>query len=154
MAEAMAPDHPKQRLLFFVAQDLDERVRAAVRELIARLSESRSWVNGPPRLVQDRNEAVSSPGDMPIETVGGYIEIYSALPPWTLPRDVDRQHLEEVEQLVSAICQFSRNHKVAFELELDGTFVGAVEHGEMDRSLAEGLLGEWRRVLRPADRSG
>jgi hypothetical protein len=149
MAAALAPDHPKQRLLFFVAQELDDRVRANVAELVARLSESRSWVIGPPQFVDERSEAASAPGDAPIETVGGTIEIYSALPPSTLPRDIDRQHLEEVEALVSAICRFSQDHRVAFEFELAGTFVGAVEGGRMDRVLADGFLGEWRRLLRP-----
>jgi hypothetical protein len=48
---------------------------------------------------------------------------------------------------VNALRDFSREQSLAFELELGDTFVGAVTDGEMDRSLAEGLLGEWRRQL-------
>ena len=141
-------NHPKQKLLFFVAQDLDDDIRASVRDFVLRLALLRRWLNGPPRFVISREERTdTSRGDMPVETVGAYLEIYSALPPLTLPREIDLQHLDEVTALVGAVRDFSREHSLAFEFELDGTFVGAITDGEMDRSLAEGLLGEWRRQL-------
>jgi hypothetical protein len=84
---------------------------------------------------------------MAIETVGGFVEIYSALPPWTLPREIDRLHFEEVSTLVNALRDFSRQNGLSFEFELDGNYVGAIDNGEMDASLGEGLLGEWRRNL-------
>jgi hypothetical protein len=144
----VAPNHPKQKLLFFVAQDLDDTIRANVRDFVLRLASLRRWLNGPPRFVNSRDEpADTSRGDMPVETVGGYLEIYSALPPLTLPRETDLQHLDEVTALVNALRDFSREQSLAFELALGDTFVGAVTDGEMDRSLAEGLLGEWRRQL-------
>ena len=148
MADTVAPNHPKQKLLFFVAQDLDDSIRANVRDFVLRLASLRQWLNGPPRFVNSRDEpADTSQGDMPIETVGGYVEIYSALPPWTLPREIDLQHLDEVMALVRSLRGFSREHSLAFELELDGTFVGGITDGELDRVLAEGLLGEWKRQL-------
>jgi hypothetical protein len=141
-------DHPKQRLLFFVAQDVDGGIRRDVRDFVNQLALRRDWLNGAPRFVNSRQEPEDASGeDMPVETVGGYIDIYSALPPWTLPREVDIQHLDEVTDLVNALCDFSRQHRLVFELELDGTFVGAITDGEVDRSLAQGLLGEWRRQL-------
>jgi|SRR5208282_3618902 len=144
----VAPIHPKQKLLFFVAQDLDDSIRANVREFVLRLAGLRRWFNGPPRFVNSRDEPEdTSRGDMPVETIGGYLEIYSALPPWTLPREIDLQHLEEVTALLKAICDFSRENKLAIELEFDGELIGAIEGGEMDHSLTEGLLGEWRRHL-------
>ena len=66
-----------------------------------------------------------------------------------LPREIDLQHLDEVTALVNAVRDFSREQGLAFEFELDGEFVGAITDGEMDRSLGEGLLGEWRRQLGP-----
>jgi hypothetical protein len=84
---------------------------------------------------------------MPVETVGGFLEIYSALPPLTLPREIDLQHLDEVTALVNALRDFSREFSLSIEFELDGELIGAIDNGEMDRSLAEGLLGEWRRQL-------
>ena len=148
MQTAIATNHPKQKLLFFVAQDFDDAARANVRDFVLRLAGIRQWLNGPPRFINSREESADmSRGDMAVETVGGYLEIYSALPPWELPRETDIQHLAEVTELVSALSDFSREHCLAIEFELDGIFVGAIDDGKMDRSLAEGLLGEWRRKL-------
>ena len=148
MPPNIAPNHPKQKLLFFVAQDIDDSICANVREFVLKLASLRHWLNGPPRFVRSREEPVStSHGDLPVETLGGYVEIYSARKPWTLPREIDLQHLDEVTALVNALRDFSREHSLEFELELDGTFVGAITDGEMDRSLADGLLGEWKRQL-------
>jgi hypothetical protein len=142
------PNHPKQKLLFFVAQDLDGAIRANVRDFILQLASLRRWLNGPPRFVNSRDEpADSALGGLPFETVGGYLEIYPALPPWTLPRELDLQHFEEVSALVGALREFSREHSLAFELELGDTCVGVITDGEIDRPLAEGLLGEWERQL-------
>jgi hypothetical protein len=148
MPSGVALNHPKQKLLFFVAQDLDERNRTDVRNFVLRLASLRRWLNGPPRFVNSREEMQdTSSGDMASETVGGYIEIYSALPPWTLPREIDLQHLEEVTVLVNAVQEFSREQNLAIEFELDGELIGAIEDGQIGRSLAEGLIGEWRRQL-------
>jgi hypothetical protein len=68
------------KLLCFVARDFDESTRAHVRELIIWLGSLRRWVNGPPRFVDSRDErADGSSGNSPVETVGGYLKVYSAL---------------------------------------------------------------------------
>src|SRR5262245_39631574 len=126
MPTNVTPDHPKQKLLFFVAQDLDDTIRVNVRDFVLRLASLRHWLNGAPRFVNSRDEpADTSRGDTPVETVGGYVEIYSAMPPLMLPREIDLQHLDEITALVNALRDFSREHSLAIELELDGTFVGA-----------------------------
>jgi hypothetical protein len=149
MPENIAPNHPKQKLLFFVAQDLNDVIRTNIRDFVLRLASLRCWLNGPPSFVNCRDEPEdSSRGDMPVETVGGFLEIYSALPPWTLSRDIDLQHLDEVTTLINALRGFSGEHHLSIEFELDGTLVGAIDNGKMDRSLTEGLLGEWKQHLR------
>lgn len=148
MPTSIDPSHPKQKLLFFVTGDLNNTARINVRNFVERLSSLRRWLNGPPRLVDHREKPEDAHNeDTAIETLGGYIEIYSAWSPWTVPHDVDVQHLDEVTALLNALCDFTQQHGLECELELDRTFVGTVANGKLDRSLAEGLLGEWRRKL-------
>jgi hypothetical protein len=85
--------------------------------------------------------------DAPIETVGGYIELHSAHPPWTVPRDVELLELEDVEVLVASLCQFSRENNLFLMFELDEDFVGCIDRGVIDEMLADTLIGEWRRGL-------
>lgn len=148
MSGKLAADYPKQKLLFFVAQDLDDTVRENVRSFVVRLGLLRHWLNGAPRFISSREDAAElSVGDTATETVGGFIELYSAYSSWTLPREIDKQHFEDVSALVDSLQEFSRQFDLALELELDGKFVGSIVTGETDRSLSDGLLGEWRRQL-------
>jgi hypothetical protein len=143
------PGHPTQKLLFTIVSDLDDTIRADMKTLVHELAASRQWVIGPPQFVDSKEEPQHTSGnDVVIETVGGYLEIYSAWPPWKVPRDIDLQHLDEVEGLVAALRDLSRRRKLEIEFELDGTFVGAIVEGEMDRLLSVGLLDEWRRHLK------
>src|SRR5262245_53794865 len=123
---AVPPDHPKQILLFFIVSDLDQTIRSEMTNFVQGLADVRSWTLGPLCFVDDREEPQdTSKGDMPIETVGGYLEIYTALPPWSLACEVDLQHLHEVETLVARLCDFSRRAGLEIECKLDGKFVGA-----------------------------
>lgn len=144
MLSEVAFDHSKQKLLFYIAQDFEDDLPPEVERVVAEIARGRDWLIAPPVFM---DELHASTLGTPVRTVGGVIEVYSALPPWELPIDLDRQHLEEVTWLVEALRQFSAKRKLAIEFELDGTFVGSVEEGRMDRTLAEGLLGEWRRGL-------
>lgn len=138
MSEFFDPGHPVQRLVFFVAQDTDDSIRVAVGAFIESLAGLREWTIAPPSRIIDEDDA---------SLVGGCVEIYSARPPNVLPREVDLNHLEEVSTIVSSVERFSYEHMLAFEFELEGEFVGAVEDGKIDHSLREGLLGEWKRKL-------
>ena len=137
-------DHPKQQLLFYVAQDFGEDIPPEVERVVQVIAENNKWLIAPPRFIDDIH---ASNLGTPVRTVGGVLELYSALPPSDLPLDIDRGHLEEVCQIVEALRRFSAEKKLAFELELDGTFVGAIEDGKIDQTLSEGLIGEWRREL-------
>jgi len=83
-------------LLFFVAEDVDETIRANVRDFVLDLAGRRQWLNGPPRFVYTRNEGVdAAPDDPVIETVGGYLETCSGPLPANLPRELGLRHLED-----------------------------------------------------------
>src|SRR5262245_57266167 len=142
-----AQSYPVQRLVFFVAQDLDDAIRREIPRFVEALAASRSWVIGPPRPIDDVDPPDDPSVDLPIETLGGELEIYSALGPVRLPREIDLRHLEEVTSLVEAVKKLSKDTGLTFDFELDGTYVGAVSDGKADRTLQVGLLDEWRRHL-------
>lgn len=145
MNSDIAPDHPRLSFLFYLAEDPTPQAREQVATLVAKLTGAWPWVLGPPVLVDRVDEASGS--DAAVETLGGALEIYSALPPHGLPMDVDRKHLEEVEAIVAGVRELSQRAGLAFEFELGGTFVGAIENGVIDRTLQSGLLDEWRTHL-------
>jgi hypothetical protein len=140
----MLTNHPQQQFLFFVAQDFDDDLTEDVRQLVDELGSLRDWVISPPQFIDECSESELG---TPIKTLGGALMIYSALPPNELPRDIDVRHLEEVEMIIRKISDFSKEHELAIEFNLDGKFVGAVEDGNADRTLGQGLVGEWKRHL-------
>jgi hypothetical protein len=145
---AISPDHPKLELFFFVSQGVDERVRSDVKDFVSELAGSRSWLLGPPRFADSRDEDPEETGEGPlVDAVGGYIEIYSAYPPWTLPREIELQHLEEATALLTVLEVFSKKRSLDFEVAFNNEVIGYVENGSMDEGLADVFLGEWRRGL-------
>lgn len=144
------PDtHPKLQFLFFIEGDIDDELRADVETLVQKIADSRDWVIGAPEFVDqvDGPDENDRPGDLPGETLGGVMALYTSLPPYDLPREVDIAHLEEVEALVEEIRKFSAEKKVVFVFELEQDYVGDIDQGEVDDMLSEALLGEWRRHL-------
>jgi hypothetical protein len=147
MTTYLTSEHPKQQLLFYVVSDVGEAARDGVRRAVEALATTRSWVLAPPRFVDSCDPAPEGSGDADIETVGGRLEIYSAQPAASLPKEVDLAHLEEVEAVVEALRLLSKQQGLSFEFELDGTYVGGIENGELNKVLREGLLSEWRKHL-------
>lgn len=92
-------DHPKQELLYYIAQDFGDDIPPEVERVVAEIARGRDWLIGPPVFI---DELHASTLGTPVRAVGGVIEVCSALPPWELPFDIDRQHLEEVTWLVEA----------------------------------------------------
>jgi len=137
-------DHPVQQFSFVVIEEYSPEARALLDETVRPLGEQRSWVLGPPCLFEE-GDGVETPDDE--EILGGYLDIYSALRPIQLPREVDEAHLEEVTLLVDALTAYSLEHHLTVEFELDGTFVGSVTDGVQDKCLRIGLLEEWRKGL-------
>lgn len=143
----MDPNHPKQKLVFHISDDIKgEDDVLAMRDVVTELAHSRLWVIGPPIFL---NESEDDPEVGELRTVGGFVELFSALPPWgeVLPGEVDQAHFEEVKATIDALAAFSKktDHEIAFEL--DGAQIGWIERGVVDNSLRDGLLGEWQRTF-------
>ncbi|MBK3508457.1 hypothetical protein [Pseudomonas sp. MF6747] len=131
----------KQKLIFYVAQDLDQSIRSNVQQLVSEVAASRIWSVTPPSFIDEIDESGT-------EVVGGILEIYSALPPNLLPIEMDSKNLDDVEALVGAVKKLSENESLSFEFQLDTTYVGAIEDGVIDRVLLDGLLVPWRNHLK------
>lgn len=127
----------KQKLIFYVAQDLDQSIRSNVQQFVNDVAASRIWSVTPPSFIDEIDESGT-------EVVGGILEIYSALPPNLLPIEMDSKNLYDVEALVGAVKKLSENERLSFEFQLDATYVGAIEDGVIDRVLLDGLLVPWR----------
>ncbi|GID07696.1 MULTISPECIES: hypothetical protein [Pseudomonas] len=134
-------EHAKQKLIFYVAQDLDQSIKSDVQQLVNELAASRVWSISPPSFVDEIDEG----GE---EVVGGMLEIYSALQPNILSTDMDSKNLDEVEELISAVRDLSEREGLSFEFQLDTTYVGSIDDGVIDRVLLEGLLVPWRDNLK------
>lgn len=131
----------KQKLIFYVAQDLDQSIGSNVQQLVNKVAASRIWSVTPPSFIDEIDESGT-------EVVGGILEIYSALPPNLLPIEMDSKNLDDVEALVGAVKKLSENESLSFEFQLDTTYVGAIEDGVIDRVLLDGLLVPWRNHLK------
>lgn len=136
----ISPDHAKQKLIFYVAQDFYQSVRSYVQQLMKELAASRIWSVAPPSFIDELDKNG-------LEVVGGMLEVYSALPPNILPVEVDSKNLEEVEELIGAVRNLSEKRSLSFEFLIDATYVGSIEDGVVDRVLQEGLLAPWRDSL-------
>lgn len=137
----MPPKQAKQNLLFYVAQDLDQSIRAHVQQLVDQLGASRVWSIGPPCFIDET-------GEQGTQLVGGSLEIYSALRPDVLSFDLDAQNLEDVERLIIAVRVLSEKESLSFEFQLGTAYVGSIADGVIDRVLLDGLLVPWREKLR------
>lgn len=134
-------EHAKQKLVFYVAQDLDQSIRSNVQQLVNEVAASRIWSIAPPTFI----DAIDEGG---AEVVGGMLEIYSALQPNILSIDMDSENLDEIEALICATKKISEKENLSFEFQLDTIFVGAIDDGVIDRVLLEGLLVPWRNYIK------
>ncbi|WP_457337783.1 hypothetical protein [Rhizobacter sp. P5_C2] len=139
---------PRDRLLFYVADDVTPQIRERVRQLVSKVANTRQWLIGPPQYVDLTEDSATRREDLPVETVGGELEVCSAHVPGGLPADVDARHCAEVDELVQAVRRLSEEVAVAFEFMYGGNYAGAIEAGKIDKTLQVGLLDEWhKRVL-------
>lgn len=138
---------PRDKLLFYVADEVTPQTRERVRRFVSEIANSRQWLLGPPQYLHLTEDLATRDGDLPIETVGGELEVCSARIPGGLPRDIDARHYAEVNDLVQGVRRLSGEAAVPFEFMYSGIYAGAVEAGEIDKTLQVGLLDEWRKRI-------
>src|SRR5581483_11842922 len=129
----MREDHPIDRLVVAVAGEAPESIASLIRASTRQLASRRSWVLGPPGYFEESGSGNSRP-------LGFILSIYTARPPWDedLDRQVDRDHLEEVKELIREVCRISGEYSVSFVFDFAGETIGMVEFGQMDNSLEIG----------------
>ena len=133
-------------LLFFLSSEYADLDISKLDGVVTGLASSGSWVLGPPRFIDEVEEAESSnPEDEPIRTVGGFLELHP--PSEQLPKDIERAHYREIERVVGALTKFGEETGCEIELELDGSFVGDIKNGVPSELITCGLLEEWRKAL-------
>jgi hypothetical protein len=134
------------QLLFFFSDDVSAKDVERLGVLLSDLASQREWTLGPPRFVDETDiESATAPGDEPIRTVGGALELRRPGP--TLTTDEDRRHYADVDFLVKGLAKFSATTQTELEFELGGTYVGDIVRGQISDVLTQGLLEEWRRAL-------
>jgi hypothetical protein len=136
-------------LLFFVDQEVENRLIEEVEEFIQGLAASREWLLGPPVFVNEGGEEDDYP-----YTLGGLFRLYSSYAPAKLPKDVDRIHLEEVKEILRQVQRFSEEKQIVFCFELDQDQIGWIEKGVVDELMQLSLLDEWERVLQGEEDAG
>ena len=144
--------HPIQTLLFMLDCQIQPQHAGQVRAAVEGLASKRSkWVLGAPVFIDSTEISITNDrhGDQPIRTLGGELQIYSAVPPWSnkLPKEIDRQHYEEVNLIVQHMRQFSEATGLTLGFELDGVSVGWIKAGKLDKMLEIGLLAEWKKSV-------
>ena len=136
----LSADHPRQKLNFYPDNATKFQKENILSLLFSDLQSLRNWIIAPPKPLFADEAADKEP-------CGGYLEIYSALEPLNLPKDIDLGHYEEVTLLISKLCEISKAEGLAFEIELDDDYVGAIERGRADNTLSEGFIGTWHYEL-------
>jgi hypothetical protein len=148
MTDQLAPDHPRHKLAFFVEANVDHTIREAVAEFVEHLGKARAWLLGAPRYVDEHEVPEDQTrGEHCADYVGGFIELYSAHAPWTVPRDLDLLQFAEATALMTAVEDCSRRLKLDFEIYYAGEVIGYVRNGQMVEGVREGFLDEWKHVL-------
>jgi hypothetical protein len=141
-------NNPIQEFIFFIVSEISEEDVRKVEKLVKEVSLSRKWVIDPPQFVNEIDEPENPEIDEPIRTLGGMLQVYSALPPNQLPHEIDKKHYEEVKTIINSLIDFSKETSCEIECELDGVNVGTIDDGQADNLITEGLLGEWEAGLK------
>lgn len=142
-------EHPKDVLLFYVADQPDENAAQAVGQMLDQMAGEREWVIQPPLFVHQTEDVTDPQTGQPVITVGGVLEFYTAHGPWRerLPREVDEAHFHECRLLADRLCELSRRDGLSFHFEFHGEIIGSIENGRPDERLDRQFLGSWGAAL-------
>lgn len=146
-------NHPTNTLLFFVTDPVGPDVADRMRRFVDSLGHDHSWTAPPPEYVYEiDSEHDTREGDEPIVTCGGALTLRSIEGPMldALPKDVARGELADAEYLVDRLEALSAECGYTLELEVDGTWSGAIQDGHAGKSVRVGLLDEWRKAIEGA----
>ena len=133
-------------LLFFLSDEYTDYDVSKLDEVVSGLAHSGDWVLGPPRFIDEVEEAESSNSeDEPIRTVGGFLELHQRSEQLTM--HIEQAHYQEIERVVEALTRFGGETGCEIELELGGSFVGDIKDGVPSELITRGLLEEWRKSL-------
>jgi len=134
---ALLGDPMNRPLLIFISSEIIETTVRDLGDLVSGLARARVWTVCEPEFVdQTDDSSCSRPEDLPIRTVGAALDV-------TDPSDVPSTPIEEVEWVLGQFAKFSTSHRVDFEIELNGTYVGGISRGVFNQTLVEGLLETW-----------
>jgi hypothetical protein len=138
--------HPTNMLYVLVSDKLSSALMDAIEAKLKDWPKERQWTIHSPELIDYIDEDPSSNHES--HTFGFALRLYSAHPPWgeKLPKKIDRQHLDEVEYLLSELELLSARFDCSFKLQLDQIAMGVVVKGKMDERLRIGLINEWRKA--------
>lgn len=126
-----------QVLLAYVVSDVSDLHVAKLQDLVASLRAARAWTVGLPEFVDDVDESsCTRPEDEPVRTVGIALPVSS-------PGERPETPVAEVECLLNSLAAMSREEGLELEVQLDQTYVGDIEHGQLDDLLRDGLLAKW-----------
>lgn len=123
------------QLLFFLTGDFSDEDVKALRGVVSELRSSHRWFKSAPEFIDEVDE--SEPEEL--RTVGGVVQL-----PEVGPIETERRGFADLIHLVGALRGYSGARGRELEFELDGTFVGDIQDGNISRTLQAGLIDPWR----------
>lgn len=130
-----------QQLLFFISDDFDDSLVNKVFDFINSMLKERTWSFSSVEFVNQIDLPVNSSLDNPVWILGGMFYLYKNV------NEIEKKQYDDVDYILNKLSEFSKESGHEWEIELDYENVGTIKNGKLDKSLKEGLLGEWSRHL-------
>ncbi|WP_159086495.1 hypothetical protein [Burkholderia sp. LA-2-3-30-S1-D2] len=133
-----------KQLVAVISSDFDDDSASSFQAFIESLH-NQQWHHGAPLFFDEVDEeGCYRPEDIPVRSVGCVLNF-----PANDERDrsVEQASYADVSSLIGLLERYSQDHVLEFEVELDGTYVGTIEDGKANRTLAVGLMEAWRTSI-------